>query len=70
MTHTEAFLESRGLLLPDDHAVARYARIVGNDRRRELLIFYHECDGVVEGVLSRAEQAFTLSLVAGPASPG
>lgn len=67
MTHTAIFLEAKGLVLPDRHAVARFARIVGEDRRRELLIFYHECDGAVDGILGRAEQAFTLSLVAGPA---
>ena len=68
MTHTAAFLQSKGLALPDQHAVARFARIVGEGRRRELLIFYHECDGAVDGILTRAEQAFTLSLVAGPAA--
>ncbi len=67
MTHTVIFLESKRLVLPDRHAVARFARIVGENRRRELLIFYHECDGAVDGILGRAEQAFTLSLVAGPA---
>ena len=67
MTHTATFLESKGLVLPDRHAVARFARIVGERRRRELLIFYHECDGELEGILGRAEEAFTLSLVAGPA---
>lgn len=68
MTHTVIFLESQGLVLPDHQAVARFARILGQDRRRELLIFYHECDGAVDGILGRAEQAFTLSLVAGPPS--
>ena len=66
IAHTVTFLASNGLVLPDQHAVARFARIVGADRRRELLIFYHECPGAVDGILARAEQAFTLSLVAGP----
>ena len=66
MAHTVIFLGSKGLTLPERHAVARFARIVGEDRRRELLIFYHECDGAVDGILARAEQAFTLSPIAGP----
>ncbi|MDQ2950763.1 MAG: hypothetical protein M3R54_00705 [Chloroflexota bacterium] len=66
ITHTVIFLESKGLVLPDRHAVARFARIFGERRRRELLIFYHECDGALDGILARAEQSFTLSLVAGP----
>ncbi len=61
MAHTAIFLESKGQALPDHHAVARYARIVGDDRRRELLIFYHEIDGAEEGILDRAERAFDLS---------
>jgi hypothetical protein len=48
-------------VLPDQHAVARYARIIGADRRRELLIFYNEIDGQTDGILDRAERAFEIS---------
>jgi hypothetical protein len=61
MAHTATFVESKGLVLPDQHAVARYARIIGADRRRELLIFYHEIDGQTDGILDRAERAFEIS---------
>jgi hypothetical protein len=57
MAHTEEFLRRKGLTLGDRHAVARYARIVGHDRRKEILIFYHEIDGSEAGVLVRAREA-------------
>jgi hypothetical protein len=60
MARTDAFIRGKGLSLPDRHAVARYARIVGAERRRELLLFYHECDGALTGILERAERAFEL----------
>jgi hypothetical protein len=63
MAHTAAFVEGHGLVLPDRHAVARYARIVGDERRSELLIFYHEIDGTEIGVLERAERAFEVTMV-------
>ena len=62
MARTAAFVEGQGLVLPDRHAVARYARIVGDDRRSELLIFYHEIDGAVDGILDRAERAFEVTM--------
>jgi hypothetical protein len=60
MAHTDAFLQSKGLRLGDRQAVARYARIVGEDRRKEILIFFHEIGGSVDGVLERAANAFQL----------
>jgi hypothetical protein len=39
---TVEFLRRHGLTLPDEQAMDRYARVVGADRRHELLIFYHE----------------------------
>lgn len=62
MAHTAAFIAGHGLVLPDRHAVARYARIVGDDRRSELLVFYHEIDGTEERILERAEDAFEVTM--------
>jgi hypothetical protein len=62
MAHTAAFIEGHGLVLPDRHAVARYARIIGDDRRSELLIFYHEIGGTEDGILERAERAFEVTM--------
>jgi hypothetical protein len=67
MAHTTAFLRSKGAAIGDQHAVARYARIVGDDRRSELLIFYHEIGGEPDGIRDRAERAFTV--VPQPESP-
>jgi hypothetical protein len=39
---TVEFLERLGLRLPDEQAMSRYARVIGADRKHELLIFYHE----------------------------
>ena len=39
---TVEFLRRRGLTLPDEQAMDRYARVVGAERKHELLIFYHE----------------------------
>ena len=39
---TVEFLRRRGLTLPDEQAMARYARVIGEDRTHELLIFYYE----------------------------
>lgn len=39
---TVEFLRDRGLTLPDEQAMDRYARVIGADRKHELLIFYHE----------------------------
>ena len=58
MDRTADFLASRGIALGDQHAVARYARIVGVDRRAEVLVFYHEVGGATDGIFSRAERAF------------
>jgi hypothetical protein len=60
--HTAAFIEGHELVLPDRHAVARYARVIGEDRRSELLIFYHEADGTDDGILERAERAFEVTM--------
>ena len=54
MARTAAFLESNGFTLSDRHAVARYARIVGDAERGEILIFYHEVGGRLEGIFDRA----------------
>ena len=64
MAHTQEFIRSKGLRIGDRHAVARYARIVGEDRRKEVLIFYHEVDGSTEGIYERAESA--MGLIAAP----
>lgn len=39
---TVKFLKQKGLALPDEQAMSRYARVVGADKKHELLIFYHE----------------------------
>ena len=62
MARTKAFVQGHGLALPDRHAVARFARVVGEDRRSELLIFYHEVDGTEDGILERAERAFDVTM--------
>ncbi len=61
MARTDEYLTAAGLVLPDRHVVARYARIVGADRRAELLIFYHECPGIEHGILARADAAFEIT---------
>ena len=58
MDRTTDFLASREIALADEHAVARYARIVGADRRAEILLFYHEVGGTTDGIYERAERAF------------
>ena len=60
MARSARYLEGQGAALGDAHAVARFARIVGDDRRREILIFYHEVGGTNEGILERAEGPFEL----------
>ena len=62
MAHTAAFVAGHDLVLPDRQAVARFARVVGDDRRTELLIFYHEVDGTEDGILERAERAFDVTM--------
>lgn len=62
MAHAASFLEGHGLALPDRQAVARFARVIGEDRRSELLIFYHEIDGAEDGILERAERAFKVTM--------
>jgi len=39
---TVDFLQGKGLTLPDEQAMSRYARVIGADKKHELLIFYHE----------------------------
>lgn len=39
---TARFLAAHGLSLDDEQLMARYARIIEPDARRELLLFYHE----------------------------
>ena len=39
---TDAFLKAHGLALDDALVMSRFARVVGEDRRRELLFFYME----------------------------
>jgi hypothetical protein len=55
-------LEQLNLTLPDRHAVARFARIVGPERRHEVIVFFHECgpDASVEDIHERALTAFSL----------
>jgi hypothetical protein len=60
LARSARFLAEQGAMIGDDHAVARFARIVGDDRRREILIFYHEVGGSTDGILERAESAFEL----------
>ena len=62
MAHTLSFLEGHGLALSDRHAVARFARVTGEDRRSELLIFYHEVGGMEDGILERAELVFDVTM--------
>jgi hypothetical protein len=62
MARTAAFIDGHGLALPDRHAVARYARVIGDDRRSELLIFFHEIGGTQAGILERAERAFEVTM--------
>ena len=62
MAHTAAFVDGHALVLGDRHAVARYARVVGDDRRSELLVFYHEVGGAERGILERAERAFEVTM--------
>jgi hypothetical protein len=62
MAHTAAFVDGHALVLGDDHAVARFARVVGDERRSELLIFYHEVGGTEAGILERAERAFEVTM--------
>ena len=62
MAHTATFLEGHRLVLPDRQAVARFARVIGEERRIELLIFYHEVDGSEDGILDRAERAFEVTM--------
>ena len=62
MAHTAAFVAGHDLVLPDRQAVARFARVVGEYRRSELLIFYHEVDGTQDGILERAERAFDVTM--------
>ena len=61
MARSLEFLEARGFVIGDTHAVARYARIIGDDRRREILIFYHEVGGSLDGVYERFERAVALT---------
>jgi hypothetical protein len=39
---TRAFLESKGLKLDSELAMSRYARVVGEEKRKELILFYFE----------------------------
>jgi hypothetical protein len=41
-TDTVAFLDERGIAFDDEQVMARYARILGDDARNEVLLFYHE----------------------------
>jgi hypothetical protein len=60
MAHTVRFLAVRGLRLPERQNMARFARIVGDDRRSELLIFHHEIAHESAGLLDRALAAFAI----------
>jgi hypothetical protein len=61
MAHTVRFLAVRGLRLPERQNMARFARIVGEDRRSELLIFHHEIAHAPDGLLDRALAAFAIA---------
>jgi hypothetical protein len=54
---TLAFL---GIALRDGHAVARFARTTDAERRHEIIVFFHDCTGPLDGVLERALEAFEL----------
>lgn len=40
--HMEAFLREQGLTQEEEQIMSRFARIVGDDRRHELIVFYFE----------------------------
>jgi hypothetical protein len=42
VARTQAMLRDKGLELDDQLAVARFARVIGEERRREFIIFYGE----------------------------
>jgi hypothetical protein len=42
VARTKDFLTANDLKLSDELAVARFARVIGEDRRREFIIFYNE----------------------------
>jgi hypothetical protein len=42
IARTVAFLGRQGLRLEDEQLVARFARVIGDDRRHEFIIFYNE----------------------------
>jgi hypothetical protein len=42
VARTKAFLEGQKLKLSDELAVVRFARVIGEDRRREFIILYNE----------------------------
>jgi hypothetical protein len=62
MDATAAHFERLGIALPNRHAVARFARAIGSERRHEVIVFVHECgpDAALEGILDRALGAFSL----------
>lgn len=69
METTVAHLEQEGVRLPGRHAVARFARICGPERRHEIIVFVHEyAEGAtLDGILERVLTAFRLEPLAAPA---
>ncbi len=57
---TVAFLEARGLTLPDTQTMARYATILDPERKHELLIFYHESGTATDSIAARAMRSFVI----------
>jgi hypothetical protein len=59
VARTKALLAEKNLELDDELAVARFARVIGEDRRREFIIFYSEPLAAMsrrpEGVVSAEE---------------
>lgn len=60
MAQTVTFLTELGLRVDDRHAMARFARVVGDERRAEILIFYHERGASLSGLRERALAQFTI----------
>ncbi|HYC61985.1 MAG TPA: nuclear transport factor 2 family protein [Thermoanaerobaculia bacterium] len=61
--HTKALLEKNGFKVDHDFRVARYARIVGDEKRGELIFFYLEADaeeGFTE-LQARAKKSFQVT---------
>ncbi len=54
---TLRYLTGKGLVVPDEQLTARYARILGDDRRNEVIIFYQEAAELHGVSMARAMSA-------------